>query len=99
MRSKCQSALNNSALKMNMWNILLKPDVYWPLAINLLLGFAICAFTRGMAWCFLVWFFVPLKIAAVYVGPHIYESRTPDIGVNQNVRFLPHDISPIERGA
>jgi hypothetical protein len=55
-----------------MWNMLLEPNVYWPLLIDLIFGFAISAFTRGVRWRFLVWFFIPLIIGSVYAAPHIF---------------------------
>jgi len=56
-----------------MWETLLEPDVYWPLLIDLALGFAVAVFTRRIAWCFLDWLFTPFIVAVIYVGPHIIE--------------------------
>jgi hypothetical protein len=56
-----------------MWKMFLEPEVYWPLLINLALGFTVTILTRRILWCFLGCLFIPFIVAAVYVGPHIFE--------------------------
>jgi hypothetical protein len=56
-----------------MWQALLQPEAYWPLLIDLVLGFVVVAFTRRVRRRCLGLSLIPFIVAFAYVGPHIFE--------------------------
>jgi hypothetical protein len=56
-----------------MWQALLQPEAYWPLLIDVALGFAVVAFTRRVMRRCLGLSLIPFIVAVTYVGPHVFE--------------------------